>query len=158
MLAGFAVWWLVVGYADKVRRAEDPVYATELFANLLPVEEILATRKWHPRGAGLDWDCTYAIARLKDSRPEEPPTRGRAELGWRYQFGGNWRPTPAPKLGDTTRDALSFCSRYWSGPLAEELNAALKSPGSWFDRGAVGATLFIYAPDQRLAARIRFDD
>ncbi len=151
-------WWLLVGQPERLRAREDPVYADELFSGLLPVEEVLQSRKWHQRGAE-PWDCTYAIVRLQAPALEQPPTRGwRNELGWQYQFGGDWKPTPAPLLGETTRDALEFCRRYWSAELYTELKFALGSSGSWFDRDRVGETLYIYAPRQRLAARIRFGD
>lgn len=153
----FGGWWLFVGQPDKTRQQEDPVYASELFEGLLPVEEILATRKWHVRGAE-PWDCTFAIARLSEDMPATPPSREEGKLGWRYQFGGNWKQTPAPKLRSTTRDALAFCSKYWPRPLANELKSALSTHGAWFDRDGVGETLFIYAPKQRLAARVRFGD
>ncbi|WP_154667861.1 hypothetical protein [Leisingera caerulea] len=154
----FVGWWVFVGYMDKLRREEDPVYATELFEDLLPVEQVLETRKWHAKGAA-PWDCTYAIARLKTKLPTEPPTRPwRNDLGWQYEFGGSWQKTPAPPLGENTRDSVQFCSKYWPAELTRELQAALYTHGAWYSRDRVGETLFIFAPHRRLAARIRFGD
>ncbi len=154
----FCGWWLFIGYMDRLRRIEDPVYAMEYFEGILPVAEILESRKWHAKNAE-PWDCTYAIARLTSEAPEHPPLRPyRNELGWQYEFGGDWAVTPAPELRDTTRNAVAFCAKYWPRDLAIELHSALAAPGAWFVRDAVGETLFIYAPKQRLAARIRFGD
>lgn len=151
-------WWIFVGYMDRLRSIEDPPYATELFGNILPVSEVLASRKWHARDSE-PWDCTYAIVRLTGDLPDKPPTRDWDNtLGWRYAYGGNWQASPAAPLGNNTRDALGFCTKYWSLEVLEELKTALYSSGAWFDRDRVGETLFLYAPKQRLAARIRFGD
>ncbi|MCG7622379.1 hypothetical protein MHM97_03275 [Epibacterium sp. Ofav1-8] len=151
-------WWLLVGQPERLRAREDPVYAEELFSGLLPVEQVLQSRKWHRRGAE-PWDCTYAIVRLQAPVPDQPPTREwQNDLGWQYQFGGDWSPTPAAPLKATTRDALEFCGKYWPTELYTALKYARDSAGSWFDRDRIGETLYLYAPRQRLAARIRFGD
>ncbi|WP_317960112.1 hypothetical protein [Phaeobacter inhibens] len=154
----FIGWWIFIGHMDKLRREEDPLYAIELFDGLLPVEKVLETRKWHAKGAE-PWDCTYAIVRLKDVLPAEPPTRSwRNERGWQYRFGGDWQRTPAAPLGPNTRNAIQFCSKYWKDELVAEMQAVLHSDDAWYSQGRVGETLFIYAPQGRLAARIRFGD
>lgn len=151
-------WWVFVGAPDRKRQREDPVYASELFHGLAPVQEVLASRKWHRKDAE-PWDCTYAIVRLTPDAPLVPPVRVRDnDLGWRYVFGGNWIPTPAPKLGDTTRDAIGFCAQYWPNDLTAEITQIIANPGAWYDRDRVGETVYLYAPKSRLAARIRFGD
>ncbi len=151
-------WWIFVGYMDRLRSIEDPLYATELFGSFMPVSDVLASRKWHARDSE-PWDCTYAIVTLAGEQPHNPPTRERDNaLGWMYTYGGNWQASPAAPLGENHRDALDFCSKYWSPELLDTLKTALYSSGAWFARDRVGETLFLYAPKQRLAARIRFGD
>lgn len=154
----FCGWWLFVGWPAHTRATEDPVYAADLFEGLVLVEKILETRKYHGRDAE-PWDCTYAIARLTEDAPLTPPTRAYDNpLGWQYEFGGDWLPTPAAPLRDTTRNAVAFCAQYWPVALGREIETALAGPGAWYSRDAVGETVYLYAPKQRLAARIRFGD
>lgn len=151
-------WWLFVGHMDHLRRTEDPGYAAELFAGLAPVDEILASRKYHQKGSE-PWDCTYAIARLGPDAPVIPPTRAwDNELGWQYAFGGEWKGTPALPLARNARDAFGFCEKYWSKPLAKELDKAMANAGAWYSRSGSSELVFLYAPEQRLAARVRFGD
>ena len=96
------------------------------------------------------------MVRLDADAPADPPAK-RPETYWLEEFGGNWLPTPAPALGDSTRDALDFCAPQ-IGPEAEDLKAALATPGAWFIRDMVGETVRIYAPSVRLAARVRYGD
>lgn len=151
-------WWLFVGHMDRLRVKEDPIYAAQFFDGILPVEDVLASRKWHSHEAE-SWDCTYAIARLSPNRPEVPPSRPRInDLGWQYQFGGNWIQTPMPLLSDNMRDAISFCEKYWPQTLSDEIRGILGSFDAWYIRDPIGETIFLYAPQQRLALRVRFGD
>lgn len=157
-------WWLFIGRPEQTREREDPIYASQLFEGLLPVEEVIASRRYHPRGAEA-WDCTNAIVRLTNDTPETPPSRvNKSHLGsvdlvpWDFLFGGAWDRTPAPASGPNTRDALDLCSKYWPVPVGHELKSVLYGAGGWFYRDQVGETLFVYARKQRLAARVRFGD
>ncbi|MBT8411561.1 MAG: hypothetical protein KJP02_07180, partial [Octadecabacter sp.] len=90
--------------------------------------------------------------------PLSPGQRGRSDLGWQFAWGEDWQPTPAPELGDTTRDAIGFCARRLPDGLGQRLQTALDTEGSLFMRDGVGETVMIYAPAHGLAARIRFGD
>lgn len=79
-------------------------------------------------------------------------------MGWQFQWGGDWQPTPAPALGDTIRDALAFCARRLPEGLALRLQAALETTGNFYTRDRVGEVLQLYAPSQGLAAHIRYGD
>jgi hypothetical protein len=68
------------------------------------------------------------------------------------------QPTPAAPLGESTRDALSFCARDWDQEFGERLAAAISSANSWYIRDPVGETVFVYSLPQRIAARVRFGD
>lgn len=146
-LVGLQVWlWI-----------ENRAYARAYFRDLLPSYSVLESRKWHPLLGG-GWDCTYAIAELPPDAAAQPPARSGPVGGWQLAWGGPWQPTPAPALGDTTRDALSFCSRYWPDGVTDRLQRALAEPGSYFERDGVGETLLIWSPPQRIAARVRYGD
>ncbi|MBO9477358.1 hypothetical protein J7382_07420 [Shimia sp. R11_0] len=154
----FCGWWLFVGWPEKIRREEDPIYAMRLFEDLVPVAEVLATRRYHHRGAEA-WDCSFAVVRIADGAPEVPPSRAwDSGMGWQFAFGGDWKPTPSPALGNSTRNALGFCSHDFSKELVAELQRIMTTTGAWYSRDRVGETLYIYAPEPRLAARIRFGD
>ncbi len=88
-------------------------------------------------------------------RPEYSVTCALAIQRFR---GGNWTPTPLAEPGETTRDALGFCSRYWPEDVVKRVTRAAEQPGGWAIRGPVGETVFLYAPQQGLAARIRYGD
>ena len=125
----------------------NPHHAAKFFADKFPVESTLASRRWHRLGAEA-WDCTYAVVEISQDLPEAPPASWQAD----------WKPTPAEPLGETTRDTLGFCSRYFSEDTQARMKAALGSKGAFYSRGQVGNTVLIYAPRHRIAARIRFDD
>lgn len=148
--------WMIWRVSSQL---QNPGFAAHVFDGVVPVETIIASRKWHRIGAE-PWDCTFAIATLAEGAPVEPPEDTRADPGWRFRFGGiwPWRPTPAPPLGDTTRDALAVCRSYWSDEIGRTLDHAMSTSGAWYARDPVGETVFLYAPDIRLAARIRYGD
>ncbi|MBT0956211.1 hypothetical protein IV417_02330 [Alphaproteobacteria bacterium KMM 3653] len=137
------------------RLQDNRAYAHRVFEGRLAYSEVLASRRWHA-GFGVDWDCSYAIVTLADPLPEAPPAP--RDGPWYLSFGTDWKLTPAPELGDTTRDAIDSCSGYWRDDLGAELQAILDRPGAWYDRDAVGETVVIYAPADGLAARIRYGD
>ena len=149
--------WYLFGWPAGFRRAEDPGFAADLFSGHLPVQQVLASRKWHVKG-GQPWDCTYAIVRLDDGLPEEPLSWRDKEKGWQFRFGGNWLATPAAELSDNTRNALEYCGKYWPQSLAEELSETIGQPGSWYVRDPSGETFFLYSQERRLAARVRYGD
>jgi hypothetical protein len=149
---GLLVLLLVFG----MRSCSRLQYAHGVFSGLVVIDDVLASRKHHPL-FGETWDCTYAIVALTDAAPQRPPSPKQI-TNWKYRFGGDWAPTPAPPLGDTTRDALSFCSEYFAADVASRLRTALTTPGSWYVRDGVGENLYIYAPKQDIAAKIRFGD
>lgn len=125
----------------------NPGHANEYFEDKFEVEAVLASRRWHRLGAE-PWDCTFAIVQIAADLPTHPPET------WQ----GDWNPTPAAPLGDTTRDAVSSCQHYWSDDVLSWLVRALTEPGSFYARDGVGENLFIYAPSHRIAARIRYGD
>lgn len=152
-LAG--VWWIAFGSWDLLRARDDPGYAEAVFGPILPVAEVLESRRWHRRGAE-PWDCTYAIVRLGTDAPAQPPASATGTAWW-LAFGGDWKPTPEPELRSTIRDALEFCSRYWPA-LGTELQNLLSEPGHWVMRDRVGEDLHLYSAKARIAARIRYGD
>ena len=157
-------WWLFVGWPEQTRRAEDPIFAAHFFEELLPVTEVLQSRRHHPRGE--TWGCTYAIARIGDPLPLHPPSRDLRErpvdpndqTPWDFHFGGDWLETPAAALGANTKDSIGFCQINWPETLQQEMRDAMATPGAWYMRDVSRETLFLYAPEQRLAARVRFGD
>ncbi len=148
---------ILVLYPAFRRSMDDPGYAERIFADVLAHDRVLASRRWHRFGAKA-WDCTYAIVEIPKTAPPDPPTKGYDGRPWFLRYGGEWQPTPLPPLGSTTRDALSFCARYWEEALADRLQAALAEPGHWAARDQVGETVSIYAPKLGVAARVRFGD
>lgn len=155
-LAGWAAPPLPAGFWPAPAPTP-PGYAQRVFAGLLPFDAVLAERERHPWWE-LDWDCTYAVVGLTDGALPAPPSRPREEVPWWLAFGGGWEATPMPPVGDTTRDALAFCGRYWDDDVNLRLAAATAQAGSWYVRDDVGETVFVYSLPQRLAARVRFGD
>lgn len=157
-------WWLFVGWPEQTRRVEDPIFATHFFEGLLPVAEVLQSRRYNPRGE--TWGCTYAIVRIGDPMPLHPPSRDLRErpvdpkdlIPWDFHFGGDWRETPAAALGPNIKDSIGFCQIDWPETLVQEMRDALATPGGWYVRDVLSETVYLYAPKQRLAARVRFGD
>ncbi len=147
---------LYLGWHAKIALIDNPHYADAVFAPILSDYTVLASRAYHRLG-GEGWDCTYAIVTLPTDAPAMPP-EPLGDANWHLRFGGDWRPTPAPPLGDTTRDALDFCARYFDAGTNATLARAIADPEGWYTRDLVGETLSLYAPQARIAARIRFGD
>lgn len=133
----------------------DPEYAPDVFSGNIEYDKVLASKKSHPLGE-LNWDCTYAIVQLSSNAPSIPPSFNSGN--WRYKFGGQWAPTPIPDLYKNTRDAVLFCRKYFSDEINQRIEIALINSGSWYIRDAVGETIYIYSPIEKIAARIRFGD
>lgn len=152
--AGAETSWLLTP-AQTQALSDD--HAAVLFDGLAPVKAVLASKRWHGDFGG--WGCTYAIVALAQGAPAPPPSRPpEDDLGWEFAFGGDWRATPMPPPGDTTRDALASCEGEWDAAMAARVRAAADDPGGWWSRDEVGETVSIYSPAHRLAARIRYGD
>ena len=133
-------------------------HAAKVFDGIVPYDATPASRGWHPPSAGLDRDCTYAAVDRADDALEEPPPRGRREAERRLAFGGEWQPTPAAPLGESARDALPFCARFWDREPGKRLAVATSSAGPWYVRDPVGETVFVHSLPPRIAARVRIGD
>ncbi|MEO0929763.1 MAG: hypothetical protein AAFY14_03805 [Pseudomonadota bacterium] len=144
-----------IGWMFWGKFVDDPRYAGDFFGDLVEYDEVIASRYWGTFGV---WSCTYAIVRLADAPPPYPNSRPGAERGWRYAWGGDWQPTPAHTLGDTTRDALGACADEWDVGIYEELQASLDQEGAFYTRDGVDETVMIYAPSRQIAALVRFGD
>ncbi len=133
----------------------NPRYAEQVFADLVPYDDVLASKKWHgigdePRA------CTYAIVSLRSDAGFDPPTAEQAD--WRLVFAGDWKPTPDKSLDDAVRDPATVCRDEWSEETGKRLIHALKAPGSWYWRDGMRETIYIYSQPEHLAARIRWGD
>jgi hypothetical protein len=148
---------LLVVYPTVRRVFDNPLYADTFFSQILSEYEVVESRRWHPFW-GEPFDCSYAVVRINETAPATPPKRSRDEKGWEFAYGDEWQPTPAPSLGDTTRDAIDFCQRYWESDVTDALVMGLASPGGWYSRDAVGETVDLYAPAHGIAAHIRYGD
>lgn len=122
-----AYWYLAIHLPDQRRARDDPAYAGTVFRGILEFETVLASRRWHRRGAEA-WDCSYAIVALPEGAALTPPDA--TDRDWFVRFGGDWLPTPTSPLGETTRDAVGFCAQYFNEDLTFWLMAALAEPGS----------------------------
>ena len=157
-----ALAWAAPPRAQGARPAPSLAYAFHVFGGLLPLDRTLAEQEWHPwPWQGLD--CTVVVVALGDGAPAAPPTRGRDAAGPRDTFGGDWTPTPAPAtamLDGAWLEPLDLCAEPIGEALAARLARALARPGAWVAReGCCQDWLMsVYAPADRLAARIRFGD
>ena len=59
----FSVW------ATIREKRDNPRFARTYFAEILPFDEVVATRRWHNDV----WGCTYAIVRLPDDASLQVP-------------------------------------------------------------------------------------
>ena len=71
-------------------------------------------------------------------------------------WGGDWQQTPIdPEFA--RRNILERCAHLWPEELAAELEDIRDTPGSFAARRSF-ETLYLYAPDRRLAAMVRYGD
>ena len=132
-------------------------YASDLFNPIWPAFEVIASRRYHGKFGG--WGCTYVIVALVGSPPASPPSSGTEGYAWDMGFGEDgWQPSPAPALGDTTRDAIASCEQEWPDGLGDRLRDVLDRPGSFFIRDLIGEDVEIWSAPARLAARLRYGD
>lgn len=133
-----------------------PTYAKRYFDGLIPVEGILASRSWHFEEHPWSADgCTFAIARLPKGVASTPPEPRYAD-DWQFVWGGDWMDTPLPSQVNAS-DILDACIYLWPAELGLDLIAARDTPGAFAARRSID-TLFLYDPNRRLAARVRFGD
>jgi len=157
LLSGALLIGLLVLWPAWRRAVDDPPFAAQVFDGRIPYDGVLASRRWNPSGLA-GWGCTYAVVALGKDAPEGPGQHDPGEGGWQFAWGGNWRPTPAAPLGDTTRDAVEACAADLDPDTALRLRASLSAPGSWYVRDAVGETVHVYSAPQGIAARVRYGD
>lgn len=156
----FSLPVVLLGFCAGKISLENVSYARSFFDGLAPVSAVLASRRWHPLSGGIySFDCTYAIVRLDENAPHDPPTAidGRE---WNFWFGGGWLPTPAKSpRRENDHDTIHECADHFGPALAAELGDSLAQPGSWYvSRGGGEETLDIWSPTKRLAAHIRIGD
>ena len=156
ILAALLLVALLVLWPAARRVLDDPGYAAQVFDGLLPYDRVLASRRWNPPFAG--WGCTFAVVELGEDAPAAPVSRGADEAGWSFARGGDWQPTPAAPLKDTTRDAIDACAGDIGAEATAKIAAALSREGSWYLRDPVGETVHVYSPLEGVAARIRYGD
>lgn len=145
---------LYLSYAHFI---ESPKYADHYFEGLAEVERIEASRRWHwgrhPWG-GRAYGCSFAIATLPEDASIEPPRLAeprRHPWGWPAE----WDSTPVV-TEDGHHEVLEECAYALPRNLVARLRAAHDAPGSYYEAGL--ELLFLYAPEHRLIARIRFGD
>jgi hypothetical protein len=146
-----AVIGLVLGWSE----VENRLYAGRVFDGIAAGGEVLASRRWH--GILALRGCSYAVVTLEGEAP--PPAAGfgpRAEgRGLFYRFGGDWAPTPGPRLADSATPGAG-CSDDLGVDLHRRLDRALALPGGWWSR--TGDTLHLWSGPAALAFRLREGD
>ncbi|MDO5704642.1 MAG: hypothetical protein Q4G49_06135 [Paracoccus sp. (in: a-proteobacteria)] len=139
------MWW------NAGRASEDRDFAMTFFGAHLPVEQVLASRRWHGDWSG--WGCTFAVVTLNDTAPSRPPSW----VDERFRFGGAWQPAPQ-RTSEAVRDTLEVCADPMPPPAALAMDAALVRSDTWMARDAGGEIAMIYAPKSHLAAWVRYGD
>ena len=156
--AGLLLSLAVLGYFafyGLAAMVSNPRYAEQVFAGLLPYDDVLASKKWHAIGDE-PRACTYAIVSLPSDAGIDPPTGKQAD--WRLVFAGDWKPTPERSIDGAARDPATVCSDEWSEETGQRLIHALEKPGSWYWRDDDRETVYIYSQPEHLAARIRWGE
>lgn len=150
-------WGEVQGWHNKW--ADSPEYAEQVFAELVPIDRVLASRRYHHWGPDWpNWDCTFAVVELATDAPELPVTSDKNATNWKLAFGGAWLETPAAPFENDAFDAVDFCEANWPAEVRDRVALALAEPGSWYIRSRLGDVIFLYSKFHGLAARIRFGD
>ncbi|MBT8408826.1 MAG: hypothetical protein KJN93_04290 [Alphaproteobacteria bacterium] len=139
-----------------VQFVQDPLYGRAYFKDFVPGATVLAARRYrrgeHP-ALGETRGCTFAIAELPQDAPKQPPVQSKpAPPG--FESAHVWQTTPLPGQFPEP-DLLTACSHYWKDEISQRLVTARDHPGHFAARGGT-TTLYIYAPAQRIAARIHF--
>lgn len=165
MLAVFAgiFTFLGVGWGEVQdlhnKWADSPIYAEQVFGELVPVSRVLASRRYHHWGPDWpNWDCTFAVVELAEDAPELPVTSEQNAENWKLSFGGTWLETPAAAFENDAFDAVDLCEKNWPIEVRSRVALAMSEPGSWYIRNRLGDVVFIYSKFHGLAARIRFGD
>ena len=150
-VAAIAAFWGFVHFVQS------PLYAAQYFNGLTKIERVEASRRWHwgahPWG-GHALGCSFAIATLPLDAPATPPVR-QNDKRFPWNWPSEWESTPvATKAGHHA--ILDDCAYALSEELVLRLRKAHDAAGSFYVAGL--EQLFIYSPEHRIIARIRFGD
>ena len=139
--------------------SENPRFAHVYFKDIMPISQVVASRRWHNAGYG----CIYAIAELRPDAPSSPPPGTVSRRNWPIVWPDEWLPTPGPafaanEAGDSVTLPVFDCAHEWSVEIGKELRRAMMTDGSFYSGGTMTEDFYIYAPTVGLAAYIRYGD
>lgn len=159
ILFAFATAPLLLGC--DAQSAED--YANWIFPEL-GFDGVLAHKSWTKPSYG----CTYLVLRLPEQSASAPPRVQFPDLAVYDDLirAGLWHSTADPRGRELSarHQCLVGTPAKVDGAgvagFAAQLAEALQQPDAWFASygGVEDQTLLIYAPEQRLAAVLRFGD
>ena len=72
-----------------------------------------------------------------------------------FRFGGVWRPTPVVFADTPALKPVETCVGYVGRSLSAEILRILQRPGAFYYRDLTDGTLHLYAPNARIAGRVR---
>lgn len=140
-------------------------FAETVFEDI-EVSRVLAYKKFHTSPYG----CTFVVVRLAEDPPQKPPNIRLQSYSYRVNFAdqGAWRPTPMePTLDLGFRKSCLTGVESDGRPEGRGLGGhgraiwkALQKPNAWFSihGGSAHQIMHIYAPEERIAVRLRYGD
>lgn len=153
------------GVASLFIAGSNLTYADRYYADKADVEQILASRAWHPVFGGRWRDCSYAIARITEMNAIEialegpiattPPVRHRGGAR-NWPALSNWQSTPSSVDYPGTDDAFLDCKDRLPTAVFAEMQDILSRPDAYAIRS--WQKVYLIAPNDRLIAYVRYGD
>ena len=145
-------------------------FAEQVFEDI-QISRVLAFKETHRTTSTRGYGCTYVVVRLAKDSPRTPPNIHLVSRGYSRNFAelGAWQDTPLPsdiELRDR-RNCLIGMAGFPYKPdgigidgYGEDIWSILQNPGAWFSIHGSGEhqVMHVYAPEDRLAVRLRFGD
>ncbi|MDA7426717.1 hypothetical protein [Thalassococcus lentus] len=137
----------------------------------IQISRVLAIKRTHRTGKFHAYGCTFVVVRIAEGSPQTPPNIRLMSRGYSQNFAklGAWRATPVPSDTDLRgrKNCLIGMADFPYKPdgigidgYGEEIWDILQHPGAWFSihGSSEHQVMHIYAPEIRLAVRLRYGD
>lgn len=125
-------------------------YEKKVFDGVLTYEELLSSRY----SDAPNEPCEHVFVRLTPDSSLAPP-RSPAMRDRKFRFGGIWRRSPIASEDTATLEPVAHCVAFIGTTLANAVTDALRQDGAFYYRDLTDGTLHVYAPESRIAGRIR---
>lgn len=131
---------------------EDALYARTYFAEKVPIERVLESKRWHSMFTDefMGFACTYAIVETQEEYLDHKANAREDYLVWREAM----IKIPDREIGK----AMGYCFEEWGPANRSLVHKALKDPETYYHQHHSDEIVEFYSEKYNVAGWIRYGD